>query len=323
MSLSLFVPLENLVNKEHPYRKFIQLLDFDVLTKPLLKLENTEVGRHGYAMSKGFRMLLLQYVEDLSDRELERYLQENLAAKLFCDFSLASQTPDFSYFSKLRTKIGTKCLAGLFNEVRDALKKQGIIREIFTFVDSSQLISKLSVWEERDKAIKVGLEKFNNVIAPKVCKDHQARLGCKGKNKFWYGYKRHVSVDMQSGLINKVAVTPANTPDGKALKHICPTQGAVFGDKAYCIKSSRKTLTRKGCHDFTIKMNHMKEKNRDKDRWLTACRSPDERVFSKVSKRVRYQGIAKNQFQVLMQSLAYNLKRLVALGIKRIELVPS
>jgi hypothetical protein len=38
-------------------------------------------------------------------------------------------------------------LAGLFNEVRDALKKQGIIREIFTFVDSSQLISKLSVWE--------------------------------------------------------------------------------------------------------------------------------------------------------------------------------
>ena len=36
-----------------------------------------------------------------------------------------------------RFKIGTKRLAGLFNEVRDALKRQGIIREIFTFVDSS------------------------------------------------------------------------------------------------------------------------------------------------------------------------------------------
>src|SRR5471030_81720 len=117
MSLSLFVPLENLVKKEHPYRKFIELLDFEWLTKPLLELENTEVGRHGYAMTKGFRMLLLQYMEDLSDRELERYLQENLAAKLFCNFSLACTTPDFSYFSKLRTKIGTKRLAGLFNEV--------------------------------------------------------------------------------------------------------------------------------------------------------------------------------------------------------------
>ena len=163
MTLSLFVALENLVNKEHPYRKFMQLLDFDKLTKPLKELENTEVGRHGYAISKGVRMLLLQYMEDLSDRELERYLQENLAAKLFCDFSLEATTPDFSYFSKLRTKIGTKRLAELFNRVRDALKRQGVIKEIFTFVDSSQLISKLSVWEERDKAIKAGLEKFNHV----------------------------------------------------------------------------------------------------------------------------------------------------------------
>jgi transposase, IS5 family len=244
MSLSLFVPLEHLVNKEHPYRRFIKLLDFEELTKPLKELENTEVGRHGYAISRGFRMLLLQYLEDLSDRELERYLQENLAAKLFCDFSLESHTPDFSYFSKLRSKIGTNRLAKLFNQVRDALKRQGLIREIFTFVDSSQLISKLSVWEERDKAIKAGLEKFNNVTAPKVCKDHQARLGCKGKNKFWLGYKRHVSVDMQSGLINKTAITPANTSDAKGLSHICPHQGAVFADKAYCLKSARRTLQR-------------------------------------------------------------------------------
>lgn len=323
MSLSLFVPLENLVNKEHRYRKFTKLLDFEELTKPLKGLENTEVGRHGYTISSGFRMLLLQYLEDLSDRELERYLQENLAAKLFCNFSLESKTPDFSYFSKLRSKIGTNGLAKLFNQVRDALKQQGLIREIFTFVDSSQLISKLSVWEERDKAIKAGLEKFNNVTAPKVCKDHQARLGCKGKNKFWFGYKRHVSVDMQSGLINKTAITPANTSDAKGLQHICPNRGAVFADKAYCLKWARRTLQSRGCHDFSIKMNHMKEKNHDKDRWLTACRSPDERVFSKLSKRARYRGIAKNQFQIFMQSLAYNLKRLLSLGIEHIVLVPS
>ncbi len=33
MSLSLFVPLENQVNKEHPSRKFISLIDFEELTK--------------------------------------------------------------------------------------------------------------------------------------------------------------------------------------------------------------------------------------------------------------------------------------------------
>lgn len=61
------------------------------------------------------------------------------------------------------------------------------MREVFTFVDTSQLISKLPVWEDRDKAIEAELEEFNNLTAPKVCADKKARLGSKGKNKFWFG----------------------------------------------------------------------------------------------------------------------------------------
>ena len=49
-------------------------------------------------------------------------------------------------------------------------------------------------------------------------------IGAKGKNKFWYAYKKHVSVDMRSGLLNKVAITPANVTDAKGLKLICPNK---------------------------------------------------------------------------------------------------
>lgn len=35
---------------------------------------------------------------------------------------------------------------------------------------------------------------------------------------------------MQSGLINKVAITPANITDAKGLKHVCPKQGAIYAD---------------------------------------------------------------------------------------------
>lgn len=66
---------------------------------------------------------------------------------------------------------------------------------------------------------------------PKVARDKQARIGCKGGIKFWYGYKKHVSVDMQSGLINRVAITPANVTDAQGFKHVCPKQGAVYADK--------------------------------------------------------------------------------------------
>jgi IS5 family transposase len=57
----------------------------------------------------------------------------------------------------------------------------------------------------------------------------------------------------------------------------------------------------------------MKSKNRDRDRWYTHLRAPYERVFAHRPKRVRYRGVAKNQFATFLQALVFNLKRLVVL----------
>jgi transposase, IS5 family len=326
------VNLNDLVKRDHPYRKLLSIIDFVGLTKNISHIKNNQVaGRAGYNVDACLKMLVLQFMEDLSDRELERFIAENTAAKLFCDFSLISKTPDHSLFGRLRKSISTTALASIFNSVREQLKQKGLVREIFTFVDSSQLVSKIHLWNERDKAIAEGLEKFNNcVIEENKSKninnnkrikiaDEQARFGCKGKNKHWYGYKRHLSVDMQSGLINKAAVTPANVSDAKAVKHILPKQGAVFGDKGYCTADSTIHMKIKNLHNCTIKTNNMKDKNFDKDKWISKARSPYERVFSKVSNRSRYRGIAKNQFQVFMESLAFNFKRLIKLEDQKLS----
>ena len=106
------------------------------------------------------------------------------------------------------------------------------MNEVFSFVDASQLIAKADLWKERDKAIKEKYEKLNNEVLPKVAYDKEARIGCKGKDKFWY-----------SGI-----------------------------------------------------------------------RSPYERVFARQNKRVRYRGVAKNQFSVFMEAICFNLKRLAAIG---------
>ena len=44
----------------------------------------------------------------LSDRELETFLQENIAAKWFCGFNIGEKTPDHTVFSRARTRIRTK-----------------------------------------------------------------------------------------------------------------------------------------------------------------------------------------------------------------------
>ena len=306
------VSLDLLVPEEHTYRKIAELVDFKGVLKPLSGLKK-KLGSDGYGVEVLFRSILLQFMEDLSDRELERYLQENNSAKWFTGFRLSDKTPTYSLFCKVRARIGTSRLSKCFRVFRDQLKKQGYINEVFNFVDASHIISKANLWKERDKAIANKYEKLNNQTLPKVAVDKQARIGCKGKDKFWYGYKKHASVDMQSGMINKVAITPANITDAQGLQFVCPNSGAVYMDKGYCSKDADIILKTKGCHNASIKKNNMKDKNRDLDRWYSKIRAPYERVFSKTSHRARYRGVMKNQFTAFMEAFAFNAKRLVVL----------
>ena len=123
-----------------------------------------------------------------------------------------------------------------------SLKDAGFIKEVFTFVDASAIISQVDVWNARDKAIAdsentekddEGKPTMNNKNSKHYSSDPSARYLAKGKNKLWFGYKRHVSVDMTQGLINKVAVTPANVIDSKGARRVCPNGGMVCTDKAY------------------------------------------------------------------------------------------
>ena len=308
----VMVSLEDLVPSDHMYRRFLGLWKFDTAAKRLNKIEKDN-NYKGYGSLRLFKCLVLQFMEDLSDRELKKYLQENNAAKLFCGFELTEPTPNHTVFTRVRARIGTEKLSRLFSDLRDQLQNQGYMNEVFSFVDATHLISKANLWKERDKAIKKKYDKLNNEVLPKVAHDKQARIGCKGKDKYWYGYKKHASVDMQSGLINKVAVTPANVPDADGLKNVCPSQGAIYTDKGYCGKKAKRAAAKRQCHLAAIRKNNMLDKNKDQDRWYTKIRAPYERVFSQQNKRVRYVGVSKNQFATFMEAICFNLKRLAAL----------
>ena len=84
-------------------------------------------------------------MENVSDRELERMLQENNSAKWFCGFSLCEQSPDYSVFSRARSRIGTNKLSKTFTLLRDQIRHKGFMSEVFTFVDASHLIAKAAL----------------------------------------------------------------------------------------------------------------------------------------------------------------------------------
>ncbi len=305
--------LEKIVSLDHELRKVAKVVDFVKIARKFVELTST-LGRRGYGLDVGIKCLFLQFFYDLSDRELESRLRHDMAFRWFCGMKLDEETPDHTFFCRVRRILGPRRVGQAFKNIMQKTEEKGIVRKVFTFVDATAIKTKETTWQERDKALAEGEKKLNNKNVGNYSADKDARFGCKGKDKFWYGYKAHVGVDMKSGLIKKVAVTPANVPDQDGMKLICPDGGMVIGDKAYCLKPARDAMIARGCHSGAVLKNNMKGKNFDKDRWLTKLRAPFENVFSKWEKRARYRGTVKVQMQAFMEAIVFNVKRLIAIN---------
>ena len=96
-------------------------------------------------------------------------------------------------------------------------------------------------------------------IVKKVAKDRvistvdtEARHGHKSANRYFDGYKAHLSVDPTSELIDEVVVTPANAPDASAIDGLLGAHSddedkpEVVGDSAYGSAPARKKMEDQG-----------------------------------------------------------------------------
>ena len=117
--------LDELVSPDHNYRKFLSIWSFKFAAKQFKKLDKGNPFK-GYGLLKLFKCLLLQFMENLSDKELEAFIQENNAAKFFCGFELKDKTPDHTVFCKARSRIGTSLLSKIFTDLRRQLKSVGL-----------------------------------------------------------------------------------------------------------------------------------------------------------------------------------------------------
>src|SRR3989338_2014662 len=116
---------DKLIDKNDPFRKLDKIINFDELIEPLRKCYS-DIGSDGIDVAKGFKALLVQFWEDYSDREMEKALRYNMAIRWFSGFALTEDTPDHSYFGKLRKRIGPAKLADIFNRVNAILKGYGL-----------------------------------------------------------------------------------------------------------------------------------------------------------------------------------------------------
>jgi IS5 family transposase len=159
--------------------------------------------------------------------------------------------------------------------------------------------------------------------------DTEARCTKKG-GQYLFGYKQHTVVN-NDGLVQGLVTTAANTHDSQpfiGLIEQCdlPEGKRICADKGYTSAAHDAYLKTKklknGIQDKAVKGKPLSVRQKERNKRITLIRFVVERTFGGEAlwfggKRLRYVGTAKAHAWHVLQAMAYNLKRLPVLWVKR------
>ena len=262
-------------------------------------------GRPGYPVLVLFRAVLLQSLYGLSERELEEALGDRLSFKRFVGLSLEDATPDHTVLNRFRNQLVEQgLLEKLFGELDRQLENAGVILKRGTMLDAT-LIQAVSAPPKEDRP----------------SNDPDARFAKRqGKSGSTFGYKAHVGVDEGSGLIRAVLTTPANVNDTTpADALIRGDEAVVWADAAYDTHARRARLKAEGKKPRIARRpnRHHPELPPRLKRYnllIARRRAQVETTFATLKRRmrltcIRYVGLIKATGQVLLASIAFNMRR--------------
>ncbi|MCP3459933.1 IS5 family transposase [Bradyrhizobium sp. CCGUVB23] len=267
-------------------------------------------GRPGYPVLVLFRALLLQSLYGLSERELEEALGDRLSFKRFVGLSLEDATPDHTVLNRFRNQLVEQgLLEKLFGELDRQLENAGVILKRGTMLDAT-LIQAVSAPPTEEQP----------------SNDPDARFAKRrGKSGSTFGYKAHVGVDEGSGLIRSVLTTPANVNDTTPADDLIRgDEAVVWADAAYDTHARRARLKAEGKKPRIARRpnrHHPQLPPRLKryNLLIARRRAQVETTFATLKRRmrltcIRYVGLIKANGQVLLASIAFNMRRWAAIA---------
>jgi IS5 family transposase len=262
-------------------------------------------GRPGYPVLVLFRALLLQSLYGLSDREVEEALGDRLSFKRFVGLSLEDAAPDHTVLNRFRNQLVEQgLLEKLFDELDRQLENAGLILKRGTMLDAT-LIQAVSAPPKQDRP----------------SNDPDARFAKRqGKSGSTFGYKAHMGVDEGSGLIRAVLTTPANVNDTTPADDLIRgDEAAVWADAAYDTHARRARLKAEGKKSRIARRPNrhhpdLPARLKRYNRLIARRRAAVETTFATLKRRmrltcIRYVGLIKASAQVLLASIAFNMRR--------------
>jgi len=334
---------QQVIPNDHFLVQLKQVIPWQRFTYKLVKYYRggAKEGRPPYDPVVLLKMLLLAYLYNLSERQVEEQSNLYLPAKYFLGLGVDEKAPDHTTLTAFKKRIleNGKLAAyeQLLQEIVRLAVEKGVKFGALQIVDSTHSIANVNVQQDERRQRK-----------GQPPRDSSASWGVKGSYKvrdeegkpqerreYFYGYKMHASMNAQSGLITSLCCSSGNRPDNEYFCRLVQADLAqglpvdtYTGDRAYDDSELHVFLQDKHLHD-ALKLNDYRTQKKDahKGVWeeLQASehyqngirqRYQIERKFGEAKRehglgRCRYVGLIRYALQCFLTAIVLNLKRLV------------
>ena len=267
-----------------------------------------ECGNKPYPLELMLRIYMLQNLYDLADMKVMYEILDSRAFTEFCCINSPDEVPDgdtIGRFRNLLNKYGSQ--QTIFETVVDLLLQRGLILKKGTIVDSTFIEAPSSTKNKEKK------------------RDPEAHSAKKG-NTWHFGYKMHIGVDRDSGLVHHVKTTSANEHDVTATSELMHGEEETLnGDSGYIGADKRPEAIRKNKQGKKIKyiinrkqssINKLSKsgqyaaKKREHEKSSVRCKV--EHVFAVVKRlfgyrKTRYRGLRKQMLKSYIMFALANL----------------
>ena len=175
-----------------------------------------ERGNKPYDLELMLRIHILQNLYNLADEATACEVIDSRAFSDFCGVESSNQVPDGDTIGRFRNILVLNGLEQeIFAQVVASLQKKGLLLKKGTIVDSTFIEAPSSTKNKKKQ------------------RDPDAHQAKKGKN-WHFGYKAHIGVDKDSGIVHTVEVTAANVSDvSETAKLLTGEEETVNGDSGY------------------------------------------------------------------------------------------
>jgi transposase len=136
---------ETLIPAAHYLRRLKAAINFEPLRELVADCYAEGLGAPAEDPVRLLKLSLLQFQYDLSDSNVLRQAQVNVAFRFFLDVSLESPLPVPSLLSQFRTRLGVERFTRVFNEILRQGRAQGLVKDRLRLKDATHLIANIAI----------------------------------------------------------------------------------------------------------------------------------------------------------------------------------